>query len=147
MNASHTSKTAWINISDFEAVCFNLTREFLTFDQPIPDFSTRSPGILESSLLTPLQNFGGIDLYPTLIDKVSILFYLLIKNHPFLNGNKRIALTTILVIFYLNGYWIKAKPLTIYRLAKSIAISDRRNKNKDIKKIQNFIVSNLKSGV
>ena len=142
-NDSHTSKIVWIDISNFEAICFNLTREFLSFDQPIPEFTTRSVGVLESCLNTPLQQFDGKDLYPSLIDKAAILFYLLIKNHPFLNGNKRMAVTSLLVVLYLNNMWLNAKSIEIYKLAKSIAQSDRKNKDKDLKKINSFIKNNL----
>ena len=136
---SPSSKIEWINIGNFEALCFNMTRQFMTFDQPIPDFSTRSLGILESCLETPLQQFGGKDLYPTLTDKASILFYLLIKNHPFLNGNKRTALTALLVVMYINGFWIETSSIKIYQLAKSIAISDRRNKDNELITIREFL--------
>ena len=147
INASPTSKIVWIDTDNFEAICFNLTREFLSFDQPIPEFSTRSPGVLESCLKTPLQQFNGKDLYPLLVDKVTILFYLLIKNHPFLNGNKRMAVTSILVVLYLNDMWLKAKAIDVYKLAKAIALSDRKNKDKDIRMIKEFIKKQTTSGL
>jgi len=54
--------------------------------------------------------FSKIDkklLYHGLIGKAAILFYLLIKNHPFKNGNKRIAITTVLVFLSINKKWLK----------------------------------------
>jgi death-on-curing family protein len=142
-NDSPTNRPSWINLEDFEALCFDLTREFMTFDQPIPEFSTSNPGSLESCLKTPLQQFNGKDLYPTLVDKATILFYLMIKNHPFINGNKRMAITALLVSLYLNGYWVKSKQIDLYTLAKSVALSDRRGKTKDIIKINIFITKNI----
>ena len=56
---SPTSKLIWINISNFESICFNLARESMTFDQPFPAFYARSAGILESCLETPVQQFKG----------------------------------------------------------------------------------------
>ncbi|MCX6785530.1 MAG: Fic family protein [Candidatus Komeilibacteria bacterium] len=50
----------------------------------------------------PYQTFGGKQLYPGLIKKSAILFYLMIKNHPFQNGNKRIAMTTLFYFLYKN---------------------------------------------
>lgn len=140
---SPTSSPNWIDISNFEAICFNLAQELFSFDQPIPQFFTRSPGVLESCLESPLQQFDSKDLYTTLIDKTSILFYLLIKNHPFLNGNKRIAITTTLVVLSLNGYWIESEPLKIYKLAKRISASDRTNKDTDLKRINRFLNKHL----
>jgi len=136
---SPRNKLRWINIADFENLCFGLAKEHLTFDQPIPDFITRNPGILESCLETPLQSFGGKDPHPRLIDKLSLLFYLLIKNHPFQNGNKRIAVATLFVVLSLNNLWLSAGELLPYELAKSVAASKREEKNKVIKKILRFI--------
>lgn len=133
------NKIKWINLTDFEGLCFNLAKAHLSFDQPIPDFITRNPGILESCLSAPLQSFGGQDPYPTFIDKLSFLFYLLIKNHPFRNGNKRIAVMTLLVILYLNGLWLNTLELKPYALAIYVAESNREDKDKVFKTIKKFI--------
>ena len=72
--------------------------------------------------MTRFQSFSGKDLYPTLATKASILFYLMIKNHPFQNGNKRIAITTLLTFLYENGKWILAiiaEESDFYTFAKS----------------------------
>lgn len=74
-----------LTVKEVEYIAFRLARARLLFDEPIPDFSTRFPGILESCLATPFQTFSGKSLYPTVIGKASILFYLMIKNHPFQN--------------------------------------------------------------
>ncbi len=49
----------------------------------------RQSGQFESSLNTIYQTFGGKDLYPSLEEKAANLLYLIIKNHPFIDGNKR----------------------------------------------------------
>ena len=51
----------------------------------------RDRGILESALSTPLQTFDSKDLYPTIIDKIARLSFGLAMDHPFIDGNKRIA--------------------------------------------------------
>lgn len=79
----------WISVDDFEFICFNLTRELMSFDEPIPDYSTRDNSLLESSLASPRQSFELTN--SSIHEQASILFYSLIKNHPFRNGNKRIA--------------------------------------------------------
>jgi prophage maintenance system killer protein len=137
------SKIKWINITDFEGLCFNLAKAHFSFKQPIPDFVTRNPGILESCLGTPLQSFGGEDPYPTFIDKLSFLFYLLIKNHPFQNGNKRIAVMTLLAVLYLNGLWLNAGKLKPYTIAVYVAGSKREDKEKVTKTIKAFITDHL----
>ena len=89
-----------ISVVDVEYVAHTLATKTMEWSEPIPDFSTRFEHALERCINAPFQSFGGKQLYPGLIKKASILFYLLIKNHPFQNGNKRIAMTTIFYFFY-----------------------------------------------
>ena len=63
----------------------------------------RDERMLDSALANPLQTFAGLDLYPTCVDKAVQLCYGLIKNHPFLDGNKRIALHSMLILISING--------------------------------------------
>lgn len=50
------------------------------------------------------QSFGGVDLYPTLEEKAAHLLYFVTKNHSFLDGNKRIAVTMFLYFLDKNGH-------------------------------------------
>ena len=52
--------------------------------------------------------FGRQELYPTIVEKASALGFSLIKNHPFVDGNKRTGHATIEVFLILNGHEIKA---------------------------------------
>ena len=60
----------------------------------------RDEGLLESALAQPLQSFGGVELYPTDEAKACRYAYGIIKNHPFVDGNKRTA--TALMGAYLR---------------------------------------------
>ncbi|OQY46366.1 MAG: death-on-curing protein [Anaerolineaceae bacterium 4572_78] len=68
----------------------------------------RNIGLLESALVQPLMTFGGQYLYPTLIEKASALGFSLIKNHPFLDGNKRIGHAAMEIFLVLNSHEIQA---------------------------------------
>ncbi|MHC4756616.1 MAG: type II toxin-antitoxin system death-on-curing family toxin [Planctomycetota bacterium] len=127
-----------ITIKEVEYLAFRLAKEHLSFDEPIPDFSTRFPHILESSLITPFQKFDGKALYPSLVSKAAILFYLMIKNHPFQNGNKRIALTTILVFLHSNNKWLKADQQELYNFTIWVAQSPSQLKNEVVAGIEKF---------
>ena len=142
-NASLRNNTVWIELPEFELLCFNLARELLGKFEPIPDFVTRFPGVLESCLETPKQTFGDMLLYPTLTDQASIFFYLLVKNHPFQNGNKRIALTTLFVFLALNKKWLKVTDLDLYNLAVEVANSKPKEKTKVLKFVRNILKENL----
>jgi len=128
-----------ITIKEVEYIAFKLARERLSFDEPIPDFSTRFPNVLESCLGTPFQTFSGKSLYRTLISKAAILFYLLIKNHPFQNGNKRIAMTTLFVFLYKNAKWIEVDTQELYNFTVWVAQSPRTVKDETIKAIETFL--------
>ncbi|MCL2211264.1 MAG: type II toxin-antitoxin system death-on-curing family toxin [Treponema sp.] len=63
----------------------------------------RDNNLLDSSVNSPYHTFGGEYLYPTLQAMGAHLGYSLIKNHPFLDGNKRIGTLVMLVFLELNG--------------------------------------------
>ncbi len=49
----------------------------------------RDQGLLESALERPYQTFDGKELYPNEIDKAAAILESIVKNHPFIDGNKR----------------------------------------------------------
>ena len=63
----------------------------------------RNETLLTSALANPLQTFAGLDLYPTIVDKTVQLCFGIIKNHPFLDGNKRLGLHLMLILVHING--------------------------------------------
>jgi len=133
-----------ISVKEVEYIAFQLAREWLYFNEPIPDFSTRFPNILESCLATPFQSFARKSLYPTLVSKAGMLFYLLIKNHPFQNGNKRIAITALLVLLYKNKKWIKADTQEFFNFTVWIAQSPARYKAEAVRAIEKFLKEHIR---
>lgn len=132
-----------ITIKEVEYTALRLAKELLAYNEPIPDFATRFPNILESCLATPFQSFSQRSLYPSLVSKASILFYLLLKNHPFQNGNKRIAMTALLVFLYMNNKWIKADLQELYNFAIWVASSPPQFKDEVVKAIEKFLKSHI----
>ncbi len=63
----------------------------------------RDEGLLESALEAPFQSFGETDAYPSIQQKAARLGFGLIRNHAFLDGNKRIGAHAMLVFLSLNG--------------------------------------------
>lgn len=63
----------------------------------------RDIGLLEMALNSPFASFGGEELYKSLDDKARQLCNSLIRNHPFLDGNKRIGILVMLIFLHLNG--------------------------------------------
>lgn len=133
-----------VTVKEVENITFKMAQELLSFNEPIPDFSRRSPNILESCLATPFQTFGGKFLYPRFLTRVSILFYLMIKNHPFENGNKRIAVTTLFTFLFANNKWLIADIQELYNFTVWIAQSPSQFKDESVKAIEKFLKSHLK---
>jgi len=133
-----------ITIREVEHITFNMAQGLLSFNEPIPDFSTRSPNILESCLATPFQTFGGKFLYPVFLTRASMLFYLMIKNHPFENGNKRIAITTLFTFLFANKKWLRADIQELYNFTVWIAQSPPQFKDEAVRAIEKFLRKHLK---
>ncbi|GAA2049003.1 hypothetical protein GCM10009839_63470 [Catenulispora yoronensis] len=102
-------------------------KDLLDYDEPM-DFDVRTPGRLESCLDQPFTHFNGRYVYWTLAHRAAVLFYLVIKNHPFANGNKRMALVLSQLLAQKNGRWLDMHPDELYDLACDVANSDRKNK-------------------
>ena len=64
----------------------------------------RDEGMLESALMNPYQSFGGIELYPSIQAKAAQLCFGIVKDHPMIDGNKRLGIHVMLVFLALNGY-------------------------------------------
>lgn len=64
----------------------------------------RDEGMLESALMNPYQSFGGIELYPSIQAKAAQLCFGIVKDHPMIDGNKRLGTHIMLVFLALNGY-------------------------------------------
>ena len=79
--------------------CINLIHNTM-FENRGDLFSIERDDSFKSSISTIYQSFGEIDLYPTLEDKASALLYFIVKNHSFIDGNKRIGATIFL--YFLN---------------------------------------------
>ena len=84
----------------------------------------RDEGALDSALAQPFASFGGQDLYPTLIDKAAALGFSLIKNHPFIDGNKRIGHAVMVIFLRLNGLDMEAPMDEQERLILSVVAGE-----------------------
>lgn len=85
----------------------------------------RDPGALQSALAQPAMTFGGNDLYPSLLDKAAALAYALVQNHPFVDGNKRVAHAAMAVVLRMNGRRIRASVDAQEQLMLDLAAGER----------------------
>ncbi|OQY98170.1 MAG: hypothetical protein B6D41_02690 [Chloroflexi bacterium UTCFX4] len=78
---------------------------------------------LESCLESPRQTMFGDDLYPDIESKAGILFFLLVKNHPFMDGNKRTGVLALLEFLERNGYTLETNNDELYKFTIDVATS------------------------
>ena len=81
----------------------------------------RDFGLLSSALNAPFQQFDNKDLFPTIQQKAARLGYGLIKNHAFVDGNKRIGVHTMLVFLEINGISLEYTQEELYTTVLDVA--------------------------
>jgi death on curing protein len=125
-----------VSLEEAEYIAYAMVHELMDYGEPAADFHTRYPGKLESCLEQPFMHLNGRYVYWTIHHRAAVLFYLLIKNHPFENGNKRMAVAITLVFLFKNDRWISIQPEGLYVLAKAVAESDPANKEFTVKSLK-----------
>jgi death-on-curing protein len=78
-------------------------------------------GLLESAVLRPQSSAFGQDAYGTIHEKAGALFHSLVRNHPFVDGNKRTAVVAIFTFYALNGFHLVAEDGDMVALALDTA--------------------------
>lgn len=81
----------------------------------------RDQGLLESALGAPEASFGGELLHPTVPEMAAAYLFHLVKNHPFVDGNKRTGLAVALGFLGLNGQWLEATEDEVVELVLGVA--------------------------
>jgi death-on-curing protein len=81
----------------------------------------RDQGGLESAVAQPQAGFGGEYLHRDLFEMAAAYFYHLNKNHPFLDGNKRVGVHAALVFLAMNGMKVTAPGEDLYQLSMRVA--------------------------
>lgn len=81
----------------------------------------RDVDLLSSAINAPFQQFGNTELFPTIQQKAARLGYGLIKNHPFVDGNKRTGTHTMLVFLEINGISLEYTQKELYTMVLEIA--------------------------
>lgn len=134
-----------INYDDAETVILKMKEELFIKKEATELFGLENGEKFKAIIGNIYQTFGGADLYPSLEEKAAHLLYFIIKDHPFIDGNKRVA--SIMFIYYLNRNNFlyknsgekKINDNALTTLALLIAISDPKEKDKMIKIISNLI--------
>ncbi len=121
-------------------------QEYFSLDEPIDSFSRNvfDLGKLQGMLETPGMTAFGQELYPTLEDKGAVLFYLVIKNHLFRNGNKRMAVMCLDTFLDLNGVVLNISREEFFNKALETVNSDPKEFDRVKEDLAEWIRANIK---
>ena len=113
-----------------------------------PWFGNEKDDSFKSSIGQIYQTFDGQDLYPSVEEKAAMLLYLVVKNHSFTDGNKRIAATLFIWFLHQNGILYaedgrkRIADNTLVALTLMIAESRPEEKDVMVKVVVNLINQN-----
>lgn len=83
----------------------------------------RDQGLIESALFRAQSSFGGVEVYASLESKAAAVCCGLIQNHGFVDGNKRIGITCMLLILLHNGKKVSYSQQELIDLGLAVAQS------------------------
>mgnify|MGYP006292687735 CR=1 FL=1 len=85
------------------------------------DIGLRDSGLLESAVAMPQSMFSGEYLHREISEMAAAYHYHLCSNHPFIDGNKRVALAASEVFLVANGFELKANDDELEKLTMGVA--------------------------
>lgn len=128
-------------------------KEFLNvIDKMKPEFGSDvfanpKDDSFESSVCQIYQTFGGADCYPSLEEKAAMLLYLIVKNHSFTDGNKRIGASCFLYFLERNNILYKnAAPILDNATLAALTILIAESKPEEMETIKQVVISVLNRG-
>jgi prophage maintenance system killer protein len=136
-----TTKAAkYPGIDDYQQLIKDMRNEF---DSGV--FGKEKDKSFQSSVAQIAKGFGGEDFYPTLEEKASMLLYLIIKNHSFVDGNKRIAAACFLKFLEHNKMLFNAhqEPIISNDTLASLTLFIASSKPEEIETVKRLVVSVL----
>ena len=117
----------------------SLKQELLTKDEATDIFGQERGGGMAGILGAIQQTFGGQDLYPGVEEKAANLLYFVIKDHPFVDGNKRIGSFLFLLFLRLNREVLNFDDKALVALTLLIASSDPAQKDLLVRLVINLL--------
>ncbi|MCK4515140.1 MAG: type II toxin-antitoxin system death-on-curing family toxin [Spirochaetaceae bacterium] len=88
------------------------------------EFGIRDLNLLSSAIAVPQASFGGQTLHADLFEMAAAYAFHICQNHPFLDGNKRVAFASALVFLDLNGVNISDPEERLYPMMMKVARGD-----------------------
>lgn len=130
-------------LAEYRELVASMRRDFET-----DVFGKEKDGSFESSVAQIARGFGDEDLYPSVEEKAAMLLYLVVKNHSFVDGNKRIAAACFLKFLSANGLLLKTdgRPIISNEALAGITLYIATSKTEEMETVKNLVVSVLNRG-
>jgi death-on-curing family protein len=142
---SKNNATSYLEIEDFEQIVAYLRSIREEFTEDIPPFETRYVGVLEGIIAQVKAEYFGRELYKGIVNKSAWMFYCLIKNHPFFNGNKRVAVVALFDFLKRNVHEIYLDENAILNDLFRMAIRTSESPPEDIEQVKRYLKRKIKS--
>jgi len=128
------------SLKDYQAIISQMLTEF---DSDV--FGKEKDKSFESSVAQIEKGFGEEDFYPTLEEKAATLLYLVVKNHAFVDGNKRIAAACFLKFLEQNKMLFNSKkqPIISNDTLASITLFIASSKPEEMETVKRLVISVL----
>ncbi|GGE13987.1 virulence protein RhuM/Fic/DOC family protein [Psychroflexus salis] len=135
-----TKEAKYPSLDDYE----KLIRQMLTeFDTDV--FGKEKDKGFQSSVAQITKGFGEVDFYPSLEEKAAMLLYLIVKNHSFVDGNKRIAAACFLKFLQQNHMLFNTKnqPIISNDTLASLTLFIASSKSEEMEIVKRLVISVL----
>ena len=135
-----TQTANYPNLQDYRQV---VERMKANFDSSV--FGKEKDDSFPSSVAQIGQGFGDTDFYPTLEEKAATLLYLIIKNHSFIDGNKRIAAACFLLFLDRNNLLLRedGRPIISNEALASLTLLVAASKSEEMETVKRLVISVL----
>lgn len=97
------------------------TDDLLVLVEELGGLPVRDFGLLDSAAHRPQATAFGDDAYPDLNTKAAVLLESIVRNHPLVDGNKRLSWVGVVVLYGLNGLALRAPEDPAYDLVVGVA--------------------------
>ena len=135
-----TKKANYPSLKDYQAIIKEMLTEFSS-----DVFGKEKDKSFESSVAQIEKGFGQEDFYPTLEEKATTLLYLVVKNHSFVDGNKRIAAACFLKFLEQNNMLFNAEnqPIISNDTLASLTLFIASSKPEEMETVKRLVISVL----
>lgn len=140
----HNKKARYPSKVEYKELVKQLRSEF-NFDV----FGKEKDKSFDSAINQIKQGFGKSDAYPSIEEKAAMLLYLVVKNHAFIDGNKRIAAACFLLFLEQNAllYNVNKQPIISNEALASLTLFVAASKAEEMETVKKLLVSVLNRSV